>query len=309
MVKKREDLVGQRFGRLVVVELDEEKTKIKKKTYWICQCDCGNIKSIAASSLKGECTKSCGCLRNEKMRESKIIDLTNKKYGRLTCVNLSYTKQGKSYWKCICDCGNEKIVRSNDLISGKVKSCGCLKKEKIREERLQNLTGKKFGLLTVLSIDYDKTNPPNYYWKCLCECGNFHSVKTSDLNSGNTKSCGCLSKTKSYKCMEIEKFFRENDINYKKEYIFKELKSSSGGYLRFDYAIFDKNNNLQSLIEYNGEQHYKEVPFFGGEKYFNKLCINDKLKIEYCKKHEIDLYIFTYKQPLTEIINILRVIT
>lgn len=270
-MKKREDLVGQRFGRLVVVELDEEKTKIKKKTYWICQCDCGNIKSIAASSLKGECTKSCGCLRNEKMRESKITDLTNKKYGRLTCINLSYTKQGKSYWKCICDCGNEKIVRSNDLISGKVKSCGCLKKEKMREEHLQNLTGKKFGLLTALSIDYDKTNPPNYYWKCLCECGNFHSVKTSDLNSGNTKSCGCKNPNTSFSTIEIEKFLQENNLLYRKEYIFKDLISEKGKYLRYDFAILDENKKVIKLLEYDGPQHFKSTNFYGGEEYLIQL--------------------------------------
>ncbi len=57
-------------------------------------------------------------------------DLTGNKYGRLTVVGLSDKKSGrKSFWVCKCDCGNEKLVRSDSLKSGDVKSCGCLKKE------------------------------------------------------------------------------------------------------------------------------------------------------------------------------------
>ena len=37
---KREDLTGQKFGHLTVIKLDEEKTKISKRTHWICECDC-----------------------------------------------------------------------------------------------------------------------------------------------------------------------------------------------------------------------------------------------------------------------------
>ncbi len=42
MGKKRIDLTGQRFGRLVVISLNEEVSKQKKCSYWNCKCDCGN---------------------------------------------------------------------------------------------------------------------------------------------------------------------------------------------------------------------------------------------------------------------------
>ena len=66
------DLTGQRFGRLIVLEFAEIR---KNKSYWKCQCDCGNIKIISATSLKSEKTKSCGCLRKEvtKIRGEKNI--------------------------------------------------------------------------------------------------------------------------------------------------------------------------------------------------------------------------------------------
>jgi len=44
----------------------------------------------------------------------------------LTVIELSHTKSRKSYWKCLCDCGNYKIVRSDSLKDGSTKSCSCL---------------------------------------------------------------------------------------------------------------------------------------------------------------------------------------
>lgn len=54
------DLTGQRFGKLVVVELAE---RTNKATRWLCQCDCGNTKILRHSNL-GRNTNSCGCIRN-----------------------------------------------------------------------------------------------------------------------------------------------------------------------------------------------------------------------------------------------------
>lgn len=59
------DLIGQRFGKLVVIKKDNDSTTRHPK--WLCQCDCGQIKSIHASALVGGLTRSCGCLRRETM--------------------------------------------------------------------------------------------------------------------------------------------------------------------------------------------------------------------------------------------------
>ena len=65
---------------------------------------------------------------------SSYRDLTNGKYGRLTCVEIvgRYEKGRCALWRCRCDCGNESIVRSNSLLTGNVKSCGCLQREVAR---------------------------------------------------------------------------------------------------------------------------------------------------------------------------------
>lgn len=60
-----EDLTGQRFGRLTVKELDQEKTRAKNRTYWICKCECGRETSVLAGHLKSGKIQSCGCLHRE----------------------------------------------------------------------------------------------------------------------------------------------------------------------------------------------------------------------------------------------------
>lgn len=61
----------------------------------------------------------------------KFIDLTGMKFGRLTVIKrVENNKWGNHQYLCKCECGNEKIIRSGNLKSGDIKSCGCLAKEK-----------------------------------------------------------------------------------------------------------------------------------------------------------------------------------
>ena len=60
---------------------------------------------------------------------AKRINLTGNKYGRLTVLNYDFYKNGRTYWKCLCECGNEKSYWAADLKRGMTKSCGCYKTE------------------------------------------------------------------------------------------------------------------------------------------------------------------------------------
>ena len=53
------------------------------------------------------------------------------------------------------------------------------------------LTGKRFGRLTVVCKEYKNKNH-RWFWKCLCDCGNYSVVDGEKLRRGTTKSCGCL---------------------------------------------------------------------------------------------------------------------
>jgi len=57
---------------------------------------------------------------------SNRIDLTGQIFGRLTVIEYSHTLSCRAYWKCLCECGNEKIIDSGSLKRHKTKSCGCV---------------------------------------------------------------------------------------------------------------------------------------------------------------------------------------
>lgn len=68
------DLIGKRFGRLVVI--DRAENAKNGSTRWVCRCDCGNIKTVQRSNLMSGDIKSCGCLRKE------VTSKLNKKHGQ-----------------------------------------------------------------------------------------------------------------------------------------------------------------------------------------------------------------------------------
>lgn len=120
----------------------------------------------------------------------RIKDLQGQKFGKLVVVEFANTdKDGVALWKCRCDCGGSKIVRSVNLRKGYTLSCGCLK--------VNDLTGKKFGRLTVIErcpVEYTKTGNKVFKWKCQCDCGNTVNVVHSNLIKGVSGSCGCMQK-------------------------------------------------------------------------------------------------------------------
>ena len=94
---------------------------------------------------------------------NKLIDLTGQVFGRLTVLrHLGPNKKGVHMWECRCECGNVVAVRGDALRYGQTRSCGCLAKE-VRQERcktvftsrpspkLKDLTGRRFGRLTVIT--------------------------------------------------------------------------------------------------------------------------------------------------------------
>lgn len=75
-----------------------------------------------------------------------------------------------------------------------------------------DLTGKKFGKLTVIKLDHIKryVGCTKYFWLCKCECGNFCITSQNQLSRGKTKSCGCLQK---------EYFSIKHNLRFSKLYI------------------------------------------------------------------------------------------
>lgn len=223
----------------------------------------------------------------KQVRQSKPrIDLTDKQFTYLTAKY--YIKGGK--WHCVCKCGNELDVDTRNLNSGHTQSCGCLQREKAQNNTI-DMSNFENDTIKVLSRA-GSNNSQIALWRCLCKvCGNIFITKGSSIRNGDTKSCGCI---RSLNEQRITMMLIENGNEFCAQYTFGDLKGVNGGALRFDFAVFH-NGQLSHLIEYNGKQHY-EKPDGSWDKDWKVLLENDKRKIEYCKKHNIELRIIKYDE-------------
>lgn len=115
-----QNLIGQKFGQLTVLCLDEEKTKTSKRAHWLCECDCADHTriSVASSNLKSGNSTRCKYCRSQ--------NLVGQVFNKLTVLKRVIDEQDKVKWLCQCECGNTVVVRGDSLKSGHTKSCGCL---------------------------------------------------------------------------------------------------------------------------------------------------------------------------------------
>lgn len=86
--------------------------------------------------------------------------------------------------------------------------------------KLIDLTGKKFGKLTVVKRDKDIiiSNKPCVRWLCKCDCGSEVVVLGASLKSGNTKSCGCLYRSEENRLEKSKRFRTKNTYDLSGEY-------------------------------------------------------------------------------------------
>lgn len=123
----KKDLTGQKFGRLLVLE-DVGRTE-NKNVLWKCLCDCGKETVVMGTSLLQGKTQSCGCYNKERTSETSRKDISGQRFGRLIAERPTdlRTVGQKVIWECKCDCGAITTATCDALLSGKMRSCGCLK--------------------------------------------------------------------------------------------------------------------------------------------------------------------------------------
>ena len=122
------------------------------------------------------------------MRELK--NLTSKQFGLLVAL---YRKKdgGRSKWLCQCRCGRQKLIRQDDLLRGRTRSCGCvrLQLKRANAEKKFRLINQKFGKLLVLWKS-KKKNGRSMTWDCRCDCGKVVPVTGTSLRIGKVRDCG-----------------------------------------------------------------------------------------------------------------------
>lgn len=188
-MSRTRDLTGLRFGMLTVLE----RTDRMRDRYfiWKCRCDCGNETYVDTKRLTRGTITNCGCIPKNTAKNGTIAeDLTGRRFGRLTVLRRAENRGSRTCWECRCDCGNTCVVCSHELKAGTCKSCGCLRRTNL--PGVIDLTGRKFGRLTVLYATDQRDKRGSVLWRCRCDCGNELDVTENNLVHGRYQSCGCL---------------------------------------------------------------------------------------------------------------------
>ena len=228
-----------------------------------------------------------------------VRDLTGMVFGLLyvTSRNDDINARHGKYWNCTCSCGKKVTYISHDLVRGSKVSCGSAECEtaagrraKINTGRFvsKDISGMRFGRLTAIEVDTSIVGRGHTYWKCLCDCGNYHVVSSKHLVGGQTGSCGkCGYRSKGE--MIISKILDQNGLDYKNNSTYMDCRSSLSGYLlRFDFIVESPDGVY--CIEFDGEQHFKNAGGLWNSRYtLEKQRVLDEDKNEWCRKNSIPL--------------------
>lgn len=300
---------NKKFGKLLVecpVWVEGLVTRPDNtNAIWITHCDCGNDYCISMQWIRKELKKGiipdCGCGEREEWSKKYI----GKTYNYLTILERDEEYKKKinpvntnAYYKCRCKCGKIISGRITAIVNGEIKSCGCLKEAQDKINLIPNkmidLTGQRFGKLVTI-YGFQKEQSGDYWWHCKCDCGNFVDVRGYSLTHGDTHSCGCLKQ--SYGEETIEAILKENNIIYiHDQALFKDLKLPSGGIGRYDFILLNEQYHPYRLIEFDGQQHYEVIDYFGGYEGLQKLQKNDETKNAYAKSHNLPLVRIPYTE-------------
>ncbi len=172
---------GVRVGMLEVAEPTSQRKN--GYTVWRCRCDCGGERLLDTRTLQRGTVRDCGCVTKV---PPGVSDLTGMRFGKLVVIAPTDRRCRTSVvWRCLCDCDNVAYVSARQLQSGYTKSCGCL-----GHPPLKDFVGKRFGRLTVAA--YEEKRAGMHRWRCKCDCGKETVVGQTLLQTGKTKSCGCI---------------------------------------------------------------------------------------------------------------------
>ncbi len=287
---KRKDLTGNQFGKLRVMKMQYGvEIGTRKRTMCLCSCDCGNTVLVTMDALTSHAKTSCGCDSVERRRIKLRKDLTGMKFGRLSVISMDWSQRPAKAF-CECECGNHITVIAAQLSYGKTQSCGCLQAERASMSNTKDWTSitSRYGVRFIKQEKQNKSG--QWLWRCECGlCGREFVALPAKVMNGHISSCGCRKKSSREQLIrnELVRF----SATFKEQYSFSDCKDKQP--LLFDFAVFSEGQ-LLCLIEYDGKQHYVQIPMFGGKTEFDAACRRDRIKDAYCKENNIRLIRLPY---------------
>ncbi|WP_142415403.1 hypothetical protein [Hathewaya massiliensis] len=246
--------------------------------------ECGHEWYVAPYSFKAG-TRCPKCFGNSKKNTEQFKQKIKEKHGKEYTVLDEYINSQTPTLVKHNTCGYEWYATPNNLLQGHncPKCAGNIKKtQKQFGKEVYALEGNEYIFLenyinnnTLITVRHNK-------------CGNEYKTTPSDFLRG--RRCPKCNESKGEKRISV--CLDKNNINYISEYKIDKCKNIRP--LPFDFAIFDNKNNLKYLIEYDGELHYKKGRWNEGKSKLLQIKKTEKIKNEYCKKHNIKLIRIPY---------------
>lgn len=234
----------------------------------------------------------------------KKLDLTGQRFGKLVVIESAESCNGKTRWRCKCDCGNEKIAYTASLRCGQTKSCGCIKQDGLKKYNLAQSEankipiGTRFGKLVVIEDIGFKPHVEGHqrrFYKCQCDCGNICEASGNQLKGNHKKSCGnCMSSIGEF---NIQQLLKENNIAFDYDKPLQDFINVEGRRLRFDFILYDENENIKRIIEFDGRQHVTgpDTNYWGhSTDTLEQIQEKDRLKNYYCFDNNIPIVRIPY---------------
>lgn len=243
-------------------------------------------------------SRGAGCKKCADIQRGKNV-VKNDFIERATAIHKNKYDYSKSIYtgareKLIVGCyihGDFQVTASNHLRGKGCKECHF---DKLRV--LYNLTTKDFidraNLVHDYYYDYSKVQYKKCIEKVIIICPRHGDFKQEPSNHYAGKGCPkCKSSTGEN---NIRKILCELYIEHIEQQIFYDCRNIRP--LPFDFYLPGPN----ICIEFDGEQHYRPVEFFGGQKGFENNQLSDSIKTEYCKTNNIGLIRISYKEKVTK---------
>jgi hypothetical protein len=250
-----------------------------------------NPKHMLTRSEKGKvyCPHCTGNIKlNTELFKQRVFDLVGEEY-----FVLGEYEHGKTKIKMKHNlCNHEYHVTPNCFLSD-VRCPKCYGKTKRTTDEFKEIVYISEGNEYTLIGEYFNSSTPvkMKHTKCNCE----FMIIPDKFTQRNQRCPYCFRPSNGESV--VLKYLENNKVNFIIQYKFPDCKNINP--LPFDFAIFDKQNNLIYLIEYDGQQHFEPRDFAGkGEEWaleqFKSTKLHDNIKNTYCRDNNIPLYRIPY---------------
>ena len=286
--------LGRRLVKTVCLfcnqEFEARPDFLKKGKALYCSRDCGYKTSFEKVRL-----------RIEKEQDYKLAELLQTRYviehatikelcKELNCNNRTIPKLLKYYNIPVRDNSERVVVQwvnnekrrevTSKAISKKLK--GRISPKRLKASVIKKRMEESDMLFLGIVV---KNHETRVLYKCK-KCNHESEIRAASLG---VKGCSNCKESKGEKqindCLEL------NNLKFKRQFWFDDCRATLP--LPFDFVVFNEDEII-CAIEYDGEQHYKVIPHFGGEAGLQKRKKRDEIKTNYCKENNIPLIRIPY---------------